>query len=191
MNLPNKLTLSRILAVLVITVLYFVFKDAIWNIYLIAGLFLLASFTDFLDGKIARKYNLVTGFGKLMDPLADKLLVIALIIILIDLGSIPYIWLLLIVIARELLVLGVRLVALEQDKSNVIAADFFGKAKTMTQMVSLTILILHYGISLFVENTFTTVIYYVGLVLFYISMVLLVISGTEIFVKNKKYFTTK
>ena len=191
MNLPNKLTLSRILAVLVITVLYFVFKDAIWNIYLIAGLFLLASFTDFLDGKIARKYNLVTGFGKLMDPLADKLLVIALIIVLIDLESIPYIWLLLIVIARELLVLGVRLVALEQDKSNVIAADFFGKAKTMTQMVSLTILLLHYGISLSVENTFTTVIYYVGLVLFYISMVLLVISGTEIFVKNKKYFTTK
>lgn len=191
MNLPNKLTLSRILAVVVITVLYFIFKDAIWNIYLIAGLFLLASFTDFLDGKIARKYNLVTGFGKLMDPLADKLLVIALIIILIDLESIPYLWLLLIVIARELMVLGVRLVALEQGKGNVIAADIFGKAKTMTQMVSLTILILHYAISLSVENTFTSVIYWIGLVLFYISMVLLVISGVEVFWKNKKYFSTK
>ena len=191
MNLPNKLTLSRIIAVLVMTVLYFIFKDKIWNIYLIAGIFLLASFTDFLDGKIARKYNLVTGFGKLMDPLADKLLVIALIIILIDLGSIPYIWLLLIVIARELLVLGVRLVALEQNKSNVIAADIIGKAKTFTQMISLTILIFHYGITLSVENTFTSVIYYIGLVLFYISMVLLVISGIEIFVKNKKFFATK
>ena len=191
MNLPNKLTLSRIFAVIFITVFYFVFKDAIWNIYLIGGIFLLASFTDFLDGKIARKYNLVTGFGKLMDPLADKLLVIALIIILIDLESITYRWLLLIVIARELLVLGVRMVALEQDSKNVIAADVFGKAKTLTQMVSLTILIFHYAIELSVENTFTNVLYIIGIVIFYISMVLLVISGTEIFVKNRKYFSTK
>ena len=84
MNLPNKLTLSRLLAVVVITILYFIFGGVTWNLFVIFSLFVLASITDYFDGKIARKNNMVTGFGKLADPLADKMLVITVMIILMD-----------------------------------------------------------------------------------------------------------
>jgi len=190
MNLPNKLTLSRLLAVVVITALYFILGPTEVCLYIILGLFILASFTDFLDGKIARKYNMVTGFGKLMDPLADKLLVVTAIIILMDLKIIPYLWMLIIVLAREFFVLGIRLVALESN-GNVIAAAMTGKLKTMTQMVSLAILLFYAAISINNTNTFIDVIKWIGLILFYISMLLLVISGTEVFIKNKKYFKAK
>ena len=188
MNLPNKLTLSRLLAVVVITILYFVFGSVTWNLFVIFSLFVLASITDYFDGKIARKNNMITGFGKLADPLADKMLVITVLIILIDMGIIPYIWLLIIVVFRELMVTGIRLVALEGDRENVISADILGKAKTMTQMVSISMLLLYSALATLIENDFMKVFYYVSIVIFYISMVLLVVSGIEIFIKNRKNF---
>ncbi len=191
MNLPNKLTLSRLLAVVVITILYFVFGSVTWNLFVIFSLFVLASITDYFDGKIARKNNMITGFGKLADPLADKMLVITVLIILIDMGIIPYIWLLIIVVFRELMVSGIRLVALEGDRENVISADILGKAKTMTQMVSISMLLLYSALATLIENDFMKVFYYVSIVIFYISMVLLVVSGIEIFIKNRKNFKLK
>ena len=191
MNLPNKLTLSRLLAVVVIACLYFIFSNVTWNLYTILGLFILASFTDFLDGKIARKYDMVTGFGKLMDPLADKMLVVSAIIVLMDLGIIKYPWLLIIVLFREFFVLGIRLVALEEN-GECIAARLLGKLKTLTQMVSLVLLLFYSALITTVEpNTFTNIFYYFSIVLFYVSMVLLVVSGIEVFVKNKKIFKLK
>ena len=191
MNLPNKLTLSRLLAVVVITILYFVFGSVTWNLFVIFSLFVLASITDYFDGKIARKNNMITGFGKLADPLADKMLVITVLIILIDMGIIPYIWLLIIVVFRELMVSGIRLVALEGERENVISADILGKAKTMTQMVSISMLLLYSALATLIENDFMKVFYYVSIVIFYISMVLLVVSGIEIFIKNRKNFKLK
>lgn len=139
MNLPNKLTLMR-----VVIVPFFVF-------FLLAGmgstgdlialvLFIVASFTDYLDGHIARKYHLVTNFGKFMDPLADKLLVGSAAICLISLGRIPA-WVVVILIGREFVISGFRLVAAERGV--VIAAAYSGKAKTVCQMVMTIALILH------------------------------------------------
>lgn len=195
MNLPNKLTTFRLLAVFVMTIIYCVFgrndsNYVIWVQYVIFGLFIIASITDFFDGYLARKLNLVTGFGKLMDPLADKLLVISAIFILLDMKIIPYWWLLLLVILRELLVLGVRLAAIEGG-GKVIAASFSGKAKTFTQMISISMLLLYSALSLSIQNTFINVIYYIFLGMFYLSTLLCVISGIEVLIKNKKYFKMK
>ncbi|MBR4237418.1 CDP-diacylglycerol--glycerol-3-phosphate 3-phosphatidyltransferase [bacterium] len=191
MNLPNKLTLSRLLAVVVITILYFVFGNVTWNLFVIFSLFVLASITDYFDGKIARKNNMVTGFGKLADPLADKMLVITVLIILIDMGIIPYLWMLIIVVFRELMVSGVRLVVLEANSESEVSADILGKAKTMTQMVSISLLLLYSAIITITNNDFLHVMYIISIVLFYISMVLLVVSGIEILIKNRKNIKLK
>ncbi len=191
MNLPNKLTLSRLLAVVVITILYFVFGNVTWNLFVIFSLFVLASITDYFDGKIARKNNMVTGFGKLADPLADKMLVITVIIILIDMGIIPYLWMLIIVVFRELMVSGVRLVVLEANSESEVSADILGKAKTMTQMVSISLLLLYSAIITITNNDFLHIMYIISIVLFYISMVLLVVSGIEILIKNRKNIKLK
>ena len=139
LNLPNKLTLMR-----VILVPFFVF-------FLLAGwgltgdvialvIFCVASFTDYLDGHLARKYHLVTNFGKFMDPLADKLLVGSAAICLIELGRIPA-WVVVILIGREFVISGFRLIAAE--KGTVIAASYWGKTKTVCQMAMTMFLILH------------------------------------------------
>ena len=139
MNLPNKLTLMR-----VILVPFFVFFLLIgWGktgdvIALV--IFCAASFTDYLDGHLARKYNLITNFGKFMDPLADKLLVGSAAICLIELGRIPA-WVVVILIGREFVISGFRLIAAE--KGTVIAASWWGKSKTVCQMVMTIMLILH------------------------------------------------
>ena len=191
MNLPNKLTLSRLLAVVVITILYFVLGNVTWNLFVIFSLFVLASITDYFDGKIARKNNMVTGFGKLADPLADKMLVITVLIILIDMGIIPYLWMLIIVVFRELMVSGVRLVVLEANSGSEVSADILGKAKTMTQMVSISLLLLYSAIITITNNDFLHVMYIISIILFYISMVLLVVSGIEILIKNRKNIKLK
>lgn len=131
MNLPNKLTIFR-----VILIPFFVAVLLIWpeqgNMRLVAdAIFIVASLTDMLDGKIARKYNLVTNFGKFMDPLADKLLVCSAMICLIPLGQIPA-WIVIIIIAREFIISGFRLIA--SDNNVVIAANYWGKFKTVFQM---------------------------------------------------------
>ena len=140
MNLPNKLTVLR-----VIMIPFFVFfllweggQNQTFRLISLA-IFIVASLTDLLDGKIARKYNLVTNFGKFMDPLADKLLVCSALICLIELGELPA-WMVIIIISREFIISGFRLVA--SDNGVVIAASYWGKFKTTFQMIAVVLLIL-------------------------------------------------
>ena len=140
MNLPNKLTILR-----VILIPFFV-AALLWDggqnqtlRYVSAAIFIVASLTDMLDGKIARKYNLVTNFGKFMDPLADKLLVCSALICLIELGQLPS-WMVIMIISREFIISGFRLVA--SDNGVVIAASYWGKFKTTFQMIAVVLLIL-------------------------------------------------
>ena len=133
----------------------------------------MASITDFLDGKIARKYNLVTNFGKFMDPLADKLLVCSALICLIQLELIPA-WVVIIIIAREFIISGFRLVA--SDNGVVIAASYWGKFKTAFQMLTVIVLILN------IPNKVFTIL---GTALIYVSHALTVISLIDYIAKNK------
>ena len=173
MNLPNKLTLFR-----VILIPFFVFFllapyfEGYGN-YIAVAIFIVASITDFLDGKIARKYNLVTNFGKFMDPLADKLLVSSALICLVALNKIPA-WVVIVIIAREFIISGFRLVA--ADNGVVIAASYWGKFKTAFQMVTVIVLILNIPGEVFAV---------IGTVLIYISLVLTVISLIDYIAKNK------
>jgi CDP-diacylglycerol--glycerol-3-phosphate 3-phosphatidyltransferase len=138
MNLPNKLTMFRVILI-PFFVAFLLCRDMNPSFRWIAlGIFIVASLTDLLDGKIARKYNLVTNFGKFMDPLADKLLVCSAMICLIELGLIPS-WIVVIIIAREFVISGFRLIA--SDKGVVIAASYWGKFKTTFQMVMVILMI--------------------------------------------------
>lgn len=173
MNLPNKLTLFR-----VILIPFFVFFllapyfEGYGN-YIAVAIFIVASITDFLDGKIARKYHLVTNFGKFMDPLADKLLVSSALICLVALNKIPA-WIVILIIAREFIISGFRLVA--ADNGVVIAASYWGKFKTAFQMVTVIVLILNIPGEVFAV---------IGTILIYISLVLTVISLIDYIAKNK------
>ena len=133
MNLPNKLTILRVLMIVPFVVLMLQERN-VWALLL----FVVASLTDLADGKIARKYNLVTNFGKFMDPLADKLLVCAALILLVELERIPA-WVVLIIISREFIISGFRLIA--ADNRVVIAASYWGKFKTVFQMVMVCLMI--------------------------------------------------
>ena len=165
MNLPNKLTTLR-----VIMIPFFVFfllwqTGEHYTFRMIAlALFIIASLTDLLDGKIARKYNLVTNFGKFMDPLADKLLVCSALICLIELNALPA-WMVIIIISREFIISGFRLIA--SDNGVVIAASYWGKFKTTFQMVSVVLLILDIPALAFV----TTICVWIALVLTIVSLV--------------------
>lgn len=175
MNIPNKLTLLRVILVPVFVVMMFK------GMYLYSLLiFCLASFTDTLDGFIARRYKMVTNFGKLMDPLADKVLVIAAIVIFIDFDWCPS-WVLIIILAREFLVAGVRQVA--ATNGVVIAADIFGKLKTITQMIWIIIRLFCQAF-VFVP----TWLYQSNFVFMYISVILTIISGFNYSIKNKQVF---
>lgn len=139
MNLPNKLTVFRVIMI-PFFVFFILINEKSFTYRLIAeAIFVLASFTDYLDGNIARKYNLVTTFGKFMDPLADKLLVCSALICLLSIKSIPTVVVILI-ISREFIISGFRLIA--ATKNVVIAANMWGKLKTVSQMVMIFILIL-------------------------------------------------
>lgn len=165
MNLPNKLTTLR-----VIMIPFFVFfllwqngENRTFRMIALA-LFIIASLTDLLDGKIARKYNLVTNFGKFMDPLADKLLVCSALICLIELNALPA-WMVIIIISREFIISGFRLIA--SDNGVVIAASYWGKFKTTFQMVSVVLLILDIQALAFV----TTICVWIALLLTIVSLV--------------------
>ncbi len=139
MNLPNKLTVLRVLLIpFFVAALLWQQGENMTLRYGAAGIFIIASLTDMLDGKIARKYNLVTNFGKFMDPLADKLLVCSALICLIELGEIPA-WMVIVIISREFIISGFRLVA--SDNGVVIAASYWGKFKTTFQMIAVVLLI--------------------------------------------------
>ncbi len=167
MNLPNKLTVLRILLIPVfMVVLYWGFSG---SAYVALAIFIIASLTDMLDGKIARKYHLVTDFGKFADPLADKMLVTAAMLWFVEIGQMPA-WALLIVIIREFAVSGLRMVA--SDKGRVIAAGWSGKVKTASTMVCIVLMFLPIPAWL---NT--ACVWVIALTTLY--------SGVEYFMKNK------
>ena len=163
MNTPNKLTVLRIL--LVFPAVLFVLYTHIPGRWLFTFLiFAFASYTDYLDGKIARKYNLVTNFGKFMDPLADKLLVCSALICLVSLARIPA-WIVIIIVAREFTISGFRLIAAEQG--TVIAASYFGKFKTTFQMIMVILMIM----DLPQLNLLTQIVMWAALILTVLSLI--------------------
>ena len=172
MNLPNKLTILRVLMIPIFVVFMCVDIFGVADKYIAVSVFALASITDFLDGQIARKYNLVTNFGKFMDPLADKLLVCAALICLI--GDKLYAWIVIIIISRELAISGFRTIA--ADNGVVIAASMWGKYKTTFQMIMIILLILDWNYSWFVVLEYIFV---------YASLALTIISLIDYLWKNK------
>ncbi len=164
MNLPNKLTVFRMILIVpfVIVMLSDVFGIA--GKWIALALFVIASLTDLLDGKIARKYNLVTNFGKFMDPLADKLLVCAAMICLVETGKIPS-WVVIIIISREFIISGFRLIA--SDNGIVIAASYWGKFKTVFQMVMIILMIADIAALQMV----TDIVMWIALVLTVVSLI--------------------
>ena len=145
MNLPNKLTIFRLVLVPIMVIIPMLgISGDVLNIpiesLIIIGIFALASFTDLLDGKIARKYNLITTFGKFADPLADKILVLSAMLMLVENGKLPA-WIPIVVLAREFIVSGYRLIAVEKG-GKVIAANIWGKIKTVTQMIGIIFMFL-------------------------------------------------
>lgn len=166
MNLPNKLTILRMIMIPVFLVVLYIPGLGMAGNIAAAAIFILASITDFLDGKIARKYNLVTNFGKFMDPLADKLLVCSALIAFVELGYLPA-WIVIIIISREFIISGFRLIA--ADKGVVIAANYWGKFKTTFQMIMTILLILQLDYPY--ADTVEWIFVYIALALTVISLV--------------------
>lgn len=176
MNLPNKLTVLRV--IMVPFFVFFMLTDFAGDVskWIALVIFCAASLTDMLDGKIARARNLVTNFGKFMDPLADKLLVCSAMICLIPSGQLPA-WVVIVIIAREFIISGFRLVA--ADSGIVIAASYWGKFKTVSQMLMVIVLIADLG------GVFDTI----GTVLIWIALILTVISLIDYIAKNVEVLT--
>lgn len=173
MNLPNKLSMLRILLIPVFVILALMNAPAAQ--YAAVGVFVLASITDALDGHIARKNGLVTNFGKFIDPIADKLLVMSALIVLVERGRMPG-WVCIVMLAREFAISGFRLVAAETGK--VIAAGILGKIKTVTQMIAVIALLLTAIDGVFAPlGTFADVAMYV-------SAFMTVWSGADYIIKN-------
>lgn len=175
MNLPNKLTMLRVC--MIPFFIFFLLNTSIpYSNYVACGIFILASMTDWFDGYLARKHNLVTNFGKFMDPLADKLLVSSALICFTAMESVKLpAWIVIVIISREFIISGFRLVA--SDNGVVIAASYWGKFKTVSQMIMSILLILHFANSTFhvVEQIFI-----------YISVILTIVSLVDYIVKNKE-----
>lgn len=192
-NLPNQLTVFRVILIVPFVVLLlgsyhwwdfvmsiFAYNSAVAE-YVALAIFIIASLTDLLDGKIARKYNLVSNFGKFMDPLADKLLVCAAMIGLVEMGRIPA-WVVIIIISREFIISGFRLIA--SDNGVVIAASYWGKFKTTFQMVMICLMIIkdapflsnpaHVGVFELVTD-----------IVMWIALALTIISLVDYLIKNK------
>lgn len=172
MNVPNMLTVLRVLLI-PFFVLFMIGDITEIDKYLALGIFIAASLTDMLDGYLARKNNQVTNFGKFMDPLADKLLVSAALICLMDMEKLPC-WIVIIIISREFVISGFRLIA--SDNGIVIAASWWGKAKTISQMFMIILLIADFGGVFDVINQ----------ILIYAALVLTVISLVDYIMKNKQ-----
>lgn len=172
MNLPNMLTTIRMVLIIPFVMVMQMAPEGNGK-FIALAIFVLASFTDFLDGYIARKNHLVTNFGKFMDPLADKLLVSAAMICLVSMGRIPA-WMVIIIISREFAISGFRLIA--ADNGIVIAASWWGKFKTVSQMIMIILLIANLGgVFAVLENIFK-----------WIALILTVVSLADYIWKNKK-----
>ena len=176
MNLPNKLTILRVILIPFFVVFMLFDITGAADKWIALVIFCVASLTDMLDGKIARKYNLVTNFGKFMDPLADKLLVCSAMICLVEKKQLAA-WIVIIIIAREFIISGFRLVA--SDNGIVIAASYWGKFKTVSQMALIIVLIMDLG---GVWNV-------VGTVLTWVALLLTVVSLIDYIAKNKQVLT--
>ena len=172
MNLPNKLTIMRVL--LIPFFVFFMLVPIVpYSNYIAVAIFVIASLTDLADGKIARKYNLVTNFGKFMDPLADKLLVCSALICLVATEQLAA-WMVIVIISREFIISGFRLVA--SDNGVVIAASYWGKFKTTFQMLMIIVLILNF------PGRFFEIL---GVILIWVALILMVVSLCDYLIKNK------
>lgn len=188
MNLPNKLTVLRIFMIPIFIILLAVpmnlgqiqvgDQQLLITHLLAAIIFAVASFTDWLDGQIARARNLVTNFGKFADPLADKMLVMTAFIMLVALGKAPA-WVIAIIVCRELAVTGLRLLLVEHGE--VMAAAWPGKIKTATQMVAIILLLLN-------NIPFSLLHLPLDLIMLYICLIFTIYSGADYFIKNKNVF---
>ena len=170
MNLPNKLTMLRI--IMIPFFVFFLLSEIPGRDIIALVIFCAASLTDLADGKIARKYNLVTDFGKFMDPLADKLLVCSALICLVDLGRIPS-WVVVIIVAREFAISGFRLIA--ADNGIVIAASYWGKFKTTFQMIMIILMIIN------IEK-----LSILTALMMWVALALTIISLCDYIIKNKQ-----
>lgn len=171
MNLPNKLTLARICMIPIFV--FFVLTDVVpYSNYIAVAIFIIACLTDALDGHIARKYNLVSNFGKFMDPLADKLLVSSALVCFVWQQVLPA-WIVIVIISREFIISGFRLIA--SDNGLVLAASWWGKLKTTAQMIMSILLILNFS------GTFFNVLEQIFI---YLALALTVISLVDYLVKN-------
>ncbi|MGN0136803.1 CDP-diacylglycerol--glycerol-3-phosphate 3-phosphatidyltransferase [Anaerotignum sp.] len=173
MNLPNKLTLLRVFMIPVFLLVLFLAPEPI-NRYVAVIIFIVASLTDMLDGKIARKYNLVSNFGKFMDPLADKLLVMSALVSMVALEDLAA-WVVIIILAREFAITGFRTLAMEANI--VMAASWWGKVKTTTQMIMIPVVLLQLPFSCMpmVEN-----------ILVALAVFFTIFSGADYILKNKQ-----
>ena len=205
MNLPNRLSLLRIILVPIVLLFLlpvhiFSFEPAGWNNMIasygriIAGfVFVIASLTDLLDGKIARKYNMITNLGKFLDSLADKMLVISVLVAFVDLGRISSVFVIIIVL-REFMVTGIRLIA--SEKGVVMAAEMIGKIKTVTQMTAIIYLLFEQLLEMIfvrllpgiASAQISGIITGVGDAVFLISVIMTIISGLDYLTKNLHYF---
>ena len=202
MNLPNKLSILRI--ILIPVTMFFMLPISIYGfepeahnafisehgMLIAAFVFIIASLTDMLDGKIARKYNLITDLGKFLDSLADKMLVIAILIAFVATGRVSP-WLLAIIVLREFMVTGIRLVASKEGV--VMAAKMIGKVKTVTQMIAIIYLMFEPTIMKFTGDDYAAslktpcAVSIIGDVLFGICVIMTVVSGLDYLIKNISY----
>ena len=172
MNLPNKLTMARVIMIPFFVIFMLTGWGGEASKWISLAIFIVASLTDLLDGHIARKHNLVTNFGKFMDPLADKLLVCSAMICLVEMNRLAA-WMVIVIISREFIISGFRLIA--SDNGVVIAASYWGKFKTTFQMLMIILLILDLG------GVFTTI----EAVVTWIALILTVVSLIDYLAKNK------
>lgn len=178
MNLANKITIMRIMMIPLFMII--LFSNINNSDYIAAAIFALASITDSLDGYIARSRNLVTTFGKFMDPLADKLLVSSALISLVQMGRIPS-WVVVLIIAREFTITGFRTIAASEGIT--IAASPLGKIKTITQLIAI--------ISLLINNfPFRLIGFPFDLIMTYISLIFTILSGVDYIFRNKQVLKT-
>lgn len=191
MNLPNKITIARIILVPIMMIIPFLgIENAVFGVPLsnliVLAIFLIASITDFLDGHIARKRNIVTNFGKFLDPIADKLLVLAALVMLVEWGNLPA-WVPIIIAAREFMVSAIRMLAASEGK--VIAASKLGKIKTVTQMVAISLAFLDVNPFMgFVGgglSTYALILNVLMSIAMWLAVIATIWSGVDYFMKSK------
>lgn len=188
MNLPNKLTVFRMILILPFVVVLlggeagWFWENRLLSDIIALIIFIVASLTDLIDGKIARKYNLVTNFGKFMDPLADKLLVSAALIALVEMGRIPS-WVVIVIVSREFIISGFRLIA--SDNHVVIAASYWGKFKTTFQMIMVCLMIVNLGALVSWVQLLTDIVMWIALALTVISLIDYLVKNKDVMKEQK------